>query len=367
MTHRFAWLWVGFLAIPTEVRSQAVAVAPLKPVAEVRADFFKLLDRPKVPLDPRSREDRPPVKGLISEHVDFASEAHPDGTMERVPTLVVRPEGLQPGDRRPAVIVLHGTGGSKEGNRGWIERLAARGFVAIAIDGRFHGERAGGLAGTKAYNDAVVAAWRSKPGEAQAHPFFYDTCWDVWRTVDYLQSRGDVDPARIGVIGMSKGGIEAWLAGAADTRIKVAVPCIGVQSFRWGLEHDRWQARANTIREAHLVVAKDLGEAGISPRVCRELWGKILPGILDEFDGPSMLRLFAGRSLLILGGDRDPNCPLEGAEIAFASARDAFHKAGGDEHLEILIARDTGHAVTKEQEAAAVAWLVRWLGPIPAR
>ena len=338
----------------------------MKPVAQVRADFLKLLDRPLVPLDAKARDDRPPRNGLASEHVEFSSERHPDGTIERVPALVVRPEHRsKPGERRPAVLVLHGTGGSKEGERPWLERLARRGFVAVAIDGRYHGERNGGEKGTKAYNYAIARAWRSKLGEPQAHPFYFDTCWDVWRTVDYLRSRPDVDPERIGVIGFSKGGIEAWLAGAVDPRIKVAVPCIGVQSFRWGLDHDRWQARANTIKDAHLAAATDLGEPGISPRVCRELWSKLIPGILDEFDGPSMLRLFAGRPLLILNGENDPNCPLEGAELAFASARAAFREEGEDDRLKIMVAPGVGHAVSKDQQEAAVEWFARWLGPDP--
>jgi dienelactone hydrolase len=356
---------LGLLLVASPARSQDVPPGSPKPPAQVRADFLKLLDRPRVPLDAKSKPDQA-YRGLPVEHVDFATEKHPDGTFERVPALVIRPEGLKPGERRPGVIVLHGTGGNKEGNRTWLERLASRGFVAIAIDGRYHGERSGGEKGTKAYNEAVVEAWRAKPGEPQAHPFFYDTCWDIWRTIDYLQTRPDVDPERIGMYGTSKGGIETWLAAAVDERVKVAVPAIGVQSFRWSLEHGRWQARANTIKEAHEAAAKDLGEPSVNERVCRELWNKVIPGILDEFDGPSMLRLFAGRSLLILNGDHDPNCPLEGAEIAFTSAKAAFHAAGEDQHFQAIVARDTGHSVTKEQQDAAVDWFVRWLKPIPA-
>jgi dienelactone hydrolase len=363
MNRKMALALCGLLLVASQIRSQDVPPAAPKAPSEVKTAFLKLLDRPEVSLDAKSREDRPATRARTSERVDFAVEQHADGTIERVPGLVVRPEVLKPGEKRPAILVLHGTGGTKEGLRSWLERLAGTGFVAISIDGRYHGERSNGEKGTKAYNEAIAQAWRAKPGETQTHPFYFDTCWDIWRTIDYLQSRPDVDPERIGMIGISKGGIETWLAGAVDERVKVAVPCIGVQSFRWSLEHDRWQARANTIKEAHEVAAKDLGEPGINARVCRELWSKIIPGILDEFDGPSMLRLFAGRSLLILSGDKDPNCPLEGAEIAFASARAAFSKVGRDDHLKIMVAADTGHSVTKEQQDTAVAWFVRWLKP----
>jgi hypothetical protein len=57
------------------------------------------------------------------------------------------------------------------------------------------------------------------------------------------------------------GGIETWLAGSVDERVAVLVPMIGVQSFRWSLENDKWEGRANTIKGAHEAAAKDLGEA----------------------------------------------------------------------------------------------------------
>lgn len=334
------------------------AVAP--PPAEVKASFLKLLDRPRVPLDVKG--DKVTSKGdLVAETLSFATEARPDGGSERVPTLVVRP--AEDSKRRPAVILLHGTGGNKEGMRPWLDDLARRGFVAVAIDGRYHGGRSREGRGSVAYNAAIVRAWRAKPGEPQEHPFYYDTCWDIWRTVDYLQSRPDVDPDRIGLLGISKGGIETWLAGAVDDRIKVAVPAIAVQSFRWSLDNEKWQGRAKTIAAAHDAAAKDLGEPAVNAKVCRALWDKIIPGMLGPYDCPSMLRLFAGRPLLILGGTEDPNCPIGGARLAIASAEAAYRDAGASDRLKVMVAEGVGHTVTGDQRDAAVEWLVRWLKP----
>ena len=47
-------------------------------------------------------------------------------------------------------------------------------------------------------------------------------------------------------MGISKGGMETYLASAVDPRIAVAVPVIGAQSFRWALDHDAWQGRVGT-------------------------------------------------------------------------------------------------------------------------
>ncbi len=48
--------------------------------------------------------------------------------------------------------------------------------------------------------------------------------WNAMRAIDYLESRADVDPDRIGVTGLSGGGVVSWCVGAADERLKVVVP-----------------------------------------------------------------------------------------------------------------------------------------------
>ena len=118
----------------------------------------------------------------------------------------------------------------------------------------------------------------------------------------------------------------------------MAVPAIAVQSFRWGLDNDAWHGRANTIKAAHEAAAKDLGHERVDAEVCRELWDKVIPGILGPYDGPSMIRLFAGRPLLILNGELDLNCPIGGARIAIASAEAAYKEAKASEKLKVMIA-----------------------------
>ena len=365
-------LWL----VLAQVQAPAVAPAPtvkvpapsnLKPAAEVKAGFLKLLDRPKVALDVQAEPNPPDEKaepGLAIERLSFATEKKADGTIERVPTLIVKPEPKN-GTKRPAVVLLHGTGGNKNAMRGWATELAKRGILGVAIDARYHGDRSGGATGSAAYVDAITRAWKAKPklGEPQEHPFYYDTCWDLWRTLDYLETRPDVDPKHIGMLGTSMGGIETWLAGAVDDRVAVAVPAIGLQSFRWGLENDAWHGRANTIKAAHEAAAKDLGHERVDVFVCRELWDKVIPGILGPYDGPSMIRLFAGRPLLILNGERDLNCPIGGTKIAIASAEAAYKEAGATDKLKVMVAPGVGHTVTDSQKEAALEWFERWLKP----
>jgi dienelactone hydrolase len=216
-------------SVQDALAQQAASQASAQSSATIRAEFLRLIDRPRVPLAPQVTEP----SGSRQEHFTFMSEAG-----ERVPGLAVRPTAS---GRRATVIVLHGTGDSKEGMLPLLQALANRGFLAVSIDGRYHGERAARSGG---YSSAIEAAYRTGKG----HPFLYDTVWDVLRLVDYLATRADSDPARIGLMGISKGGMETYLASAVDPRIAVAVPVIGVQSFRWALDHDAWQWRVGTIR-----------------------------------------------------------------------------------------------------------------------
>jgi len=350
---------VALLLLAAKIVSADESAGQYPPVAEVKASFLKLLDRPRVPLDPQTRKSETDADHCTNEFISVASERKADGSVERVPLLLVRPE--KTAGRMPAVIVLHGTGGNKESQRGFMVELARRGIIGVALDARYHGERSGGAKGAEAYVAAITRAWRAPAGKVQEHPFYFDTCWDIWRTIDYLQTRADIDPERLGMIGFSMGGIQTWLAAAADDRIKVAVPAISVQSFRWSLDNGAWQGRAKTIHGAHAAAAEDLGEPEVNARVCRELWNKVIPGMLDQFDCPSMVRLFAGRPLLILNGELDQNCPLGGAKLAFAAAETTFRDAGAIDKLKINVAVGTGHAVTEEQRQAALDWLAKWL------
>ena len=72
---------------------------------------------------------------------------------------------------------------------------------------------------------------------------------------------------------------------------------------------------------------------------------------------PSMLRLFAPRPLLIVSGELDPNCPLEGARLAFAQAEQAYQQAGASDRLKIDVETGSGHTITPRQEKVIIDWL----------
>ncbi len=323
------------------------------PVDKVAADFKKLLERPRVPLNPSFTIAH--TDSVIIEHGFIYSEKN-----ERVPILIYKPVTcIKP---YPAVIFLHGTGGKKEDNKKMLYQLVKRGIIGVAIDARFHGERiAGGAHGSKEYVADATVAWENKDKAHQTHPFLFDTAFDLWRVTDYLASRPDVDANRIGMGGISMGGMETWLAASIDKRIKVIVLDIAVQSFKWSLDNDKWQGRAGTIQGAHLQAAKDLGDSVLNKHNVQAVWDKLLPGITGEFDCPSMLRLIAPRALLIVGTENDPNCPLPGANITYASAIQAYRSKGATDKIMRDVTPKLFHTSTPEHFKMTLDWFSKWL------
>lgn len=316
-----------------------------------RADFLRIVNRPVVPLAPDSRVATN-ASGFVVEHFTFAADAR-----QRVPGVLV--EFGNAAGRRPAVIVLHGTGGNKESVVPWLEELAKRGFVAVAIDGRYHGARTKAGKGTAEYDAAIVQAWR----DGREHPFFYDTVWDVMRLVDYLQTRTDIDGTRIGLTGISKGGVETYLAAAMDPRIAAAAPCIGMQSFEWALANNDWQGRIGTIQPAFDEIAKESKVAKPDSAFVEKFYDRVVPGIYSEFDGPQLMKEIAPRPLLMVNSDTDPHTPLPGVMACVTAAQEAYGEAGAPGHFAVRLQTQTGHKVLPESEVAVMDWFVRWLRP----
>ena len=320
-----------------------------------RAAYLKIIERPRVA--PRAElTELAPVEGFQKYHLWFYSDA-----TERVPGYLLLPDAKAFRGPRPVIIALHGTGGTKDNPQiaAIALRAARAGFIGVAIDGRFHGERTKAGTGVAEYNEAIARAFKTGEG----HPFYYDTTWDVMRLIDYLATRKDVDAKRIGLTGISKGGIETYLTAAADTRVAAAVPYIGVNSFKWALENGQWRARIQTIQGAFDVAAREAGKSPDSVEFVREFYVRVVPGIDGQFDAPALLPLVAPRPLLIVNGDSDANTPIAGVRLAFRSAKAAYDAMNASDRVVLIVQEDTPHRVNPESIDAGIAWFVRWLEP----
>lgn len=343
-------LAIGMFALQLSLAAFADGSEPA-----TRTEFLKIIDRPKAALNPELTR-QVPVGGLEKQHLWFSSDA-----TERVPGYLLMPNASKFKGRRPVVIALHGTGGNKDSGEiaGILIRAARAGFIGVAIDGRFHGERTKAGTGAAEYNAAITRAFETGEG----HPFYYDTAWDVMRLIDYLATRKDVDAARIGLTGISKGGIETYLTAAADPRVAAAVSYIGVQSFKWGLDNGQWRARIATIQGGFDAAASAAGKPPGSVDFVREFYARVVPGIDGQFDGPAMLSAIAPRPLLVINGDSDANTPIAGVRLTIAAAKPFYAAANAADKLQLIVQENTPHRVNPESIEAGIAWFVRWLQP----
>ncbi|XP_004501179.1 uncharacterized protein [Cicer arietinum] len=279
-----------------------------------------------------------------------------EGEQGRLPVLILSLKESHKQKRRPAVVFLHSTNKYKEYMRPLLEAYASRGYIAVSVDSRYHGERA---KSATTYRDALISAWKT----GGTMPFIYDTVWDLIKLADYLTQREDIDPSRIGITGISLGGMHAWFAAAADTRYAVVAPLIGVQGFRWAIDNDKWQARVDSIKHVFEVARDDLGKGAIDKEVVEKVWDRIAPGLASQFDSPYSVPSIAPRPLLILNGAEDPRCPLAGLEIPRTKASQAYREFHCIDNFKFIAEPGIGHQITKFQVKESSDWFDKFLNP----
>jgi dienelactone hydrolase len=102
--------------------------------------------------------------------------------------------------------------------------LATHGYVALLPDTLELGEIAGVHQGTCPGPLDVKRWWWQSAGYTPASV----ECWNAIRALDYMSSRPEVDPNRIGATGISGGGMATFWIAAADERVKAAAPVSGL-------------------------------------------------------------------------------------------------------------------------------------------
>ncbi|XP_020532205.1 uncharacterized protein LOC18424022 isoform X2 [Amborella trichopoda] len=58
-----------------------------------------------------------------------------------------------------------------------------------------------------------------------------------------------------------------------------------------------------------------------------QVWDQIAPGLAHEFDAPHSILAITPRPLLILNGEEDPRCPVEGLQSAIERVVEAYYLA----------------------------------------
>lgn len=146
-----------------------------------------------------------------------------------IPAVYYLPKGIKPDDpKRPAVICLHILDGNEELTRMNCAALASHGIPAIAFKLPYYGER-GLIAGPRA-----LAQKPQLLVEALAQGMH-----DIRRTVDLLASRPEVNPTRIGIMGISLGAIAAGTAAGQEPRLWRTMMILGGGDVLTMIHHAR--------------------------------------------------------------------------------------------------------------------------------
>lgn len=253
-------------------------MVPAPPDAELdsfmdwRGELYR--HHPKLPLDTEEKlvlED----ENRLRLRVEFTSMHE-----HRVPAILTLPRGVA---HAPVCIILHGVTGHKEVPyvRAVTRLLIKEGFASIALDSQYHGDRARDDRSVRFHN---YTSYTNRDASIQ-------TALDCMRAVDYVHSRNDTDPERIGFIGFSQGAIVGSTFCARDPRVRAVVLVVGGGNFLRlypAAPHD--EARRRTA------------------------------AIAETVDPIHHVGLISPRPLLMINADRDDVVPRECTEDLFASA-----------------------------------------------
>ncbi len=268
---------------------------------------------------------------------------HGDCTIEKImfesrPGFVVTGNFYRPKSEPPfpAVIVPCGHTSNGKASSGYqkIAMLLARnGIAAFVYDPIGQGERYQILDGDgrrrfkPTDEHTLVGVGSILVGRNTAHY----RIWDGIRALDYVASRKDVDPERLGCTGSSGGGTLTQYLMAIDDRVACAVPSCCVTTF------DRRFAN-NTIGDAE-----------------QNVFGQIAFG-LDHAD----YTLMRAPKPTLYGTATHDFMDIEGSWEIFRESKRIYSRLGYAERID-LIEVDGKHGFSRPKREAAVRWLSRWL------
>jgi dienelactone hydrolase len=199
--------------------------------------------------------------------------------------------------------------------------LARKGYVVLTYDPISQGER-------KWLGDGDHDRLRKKiilSGMEVSGLMF----WDSIRAIDYLSSRPEVDPHKIGVTGVSGGGFNALYTAVLDERVRAVAP----DGFATTLEALVKRASAGCCA--------------------------YLPNLNQYTDMQNVYSFIAPRNLLILGGYfdhlSDRILPIYG------SARKVYELSGAEGNIRYFLDQDSGHTYSKPMRMEMYRWFNKWL------
>lgn len=312
----------------------AAPPTPAEPEASLRALLYSLLG------------DLPPREQSIAA-TTVSTEEREDFTLERllldlnglelVPAYFLKPlKGTEP---HPTILYSHAHGGEFELGKDEVllgrrqlqappygSALAARGYAVLAIDHWNFGERRGRTE-SELFKEML---WKGRV-------LFGLMVYDCLKALEYLLSRRDVHPRRIGALGLSMGSTLSWWTAALDERVAAVVDICCLTDFQALLER------------------RGLDGHGVYYYV---------PGLLKHFTTAGIQALICPRPHLSLAGNLDPLTPPDGLDRIDRQMKQLYGQAGAARSWK-LVRQEVGHLETGFMRAEALSFLHETLGGAP--
>ena len=278
---------------------------------------------------------KPQVTGVIqrdgyrAEKVIFESQPN-----HHVTALLFLPDTGKYKPPYPGVLVPCGhsaNGKASEAYQTMGALLALNGMAGLVFDPIDQGERSQmlsqlpKLAGTRAHTMLGVGSILLGRNTARFE------IWDGMRAIDYLQSRPEVDPKRIGCTGASGGGTQTSYLMSLDERIVAAAPSCYITGFERLLDT-------------------------IGPQDAEQnIYGQLEFGM----DHADYLMMRAPTPILICAATGD-FFDITGVWNSFRYAKRLYTRMEFAERIELL-ENDAGHNYNRLQRQGVVRWMARWL------
>jgi dienelactone hydrolase len=258
---------------------------------------------------------------------------------DRVPALLLVPDGVGAEHPAPAVLVCHQHNGQwhlgKSEPAGLVgdpmhhtgAALAREGYVVLCPDALCFEERQsdrlkGGDFERFEFLRYVVA------GKCMA----WKNILDLRRAVDYLCTRSEVRAERIACYGHSMGSTHTWLVGPWEPRLVCLVGNCCLPTYA-------------AIHRTHIL----------------HCFPNFIPGWFQYGDTPNIAGLIAPRPLHMNFGERDEGSPIQEVRAGIETIAQAYERAGAPEHLSYYIEPGAGHVLSNAMWERTREWFRKHL------
>ncbi len=320
------WLDAGQTASAAPDVPQPAGAAPVANETEtLRQRLVECLGGPWPEPGPLRVELRETIRRPGYRIESLSYEVEPG---DRVPAMLLIPDGVTATSPAPAVAIWHqhngeyhlgksepaGLAGNPMHHTG--AELAKLGYVVLCPDALCFEERqdpskqlAGGNFERFEFLRYVV----------QGQSMAWKNVLDMRRAIDCLVARPEVDAARIGCYGHSMGSTHAWLVGPHEPRIKAVVGNCCLPTY-----------------------------AAIHDTKILHCFPNFVPGLYEFGDTPDIAALIAPRALHLNLGETDAGTPIAEAKQGIETIRRAYEAMHAEANFTSYIEAGTGHVLSPE-------------------